>query len=123
MKLTQIQKLYLSNFLAGLVFWYGIEKLFMRSIGINAVGIAAATAALTIFLAMFDIPAGILADKRSRKGVLVLQSSLIANLWSEGYSGPTSHHYAVKLEEARRYKSQHAEYRTRPIGQISILLA
>jgi MFS family permease len=78
MKLTQIQKLYLSNFLTGLVFWYGIEKLFMRSIGINAVGVAAATAALTVFLVMFDIPAGILADKWSRKGVLVLSAVSLA---------------------------------------------
>lgn len=74
MKSLQIRKLYLSNFLTGLVFWYGIEKLFMGSIGIDAVGIAAATAALTIFLMVFDIPAGILADKWSRKGVLLVSA-------------------------------------------------
>ena len=78
MKLGQIQKLYLSNFLTGLVFWYGIEKLFMRSIGINAIGIGAATAALTIFLVIFDIPAGILADKWSRRGVLVISALSLA---------------------------------------------
>lgn len=37
MKMTRIHKLYISNFLTGLVFWYGIEKLFMRSIGIDAI--------------------------------------------------------------------------------------
>jgi hypothetical protein len=38
-----------------------------------------------------------------------LHSALIANFWSEGYSGPSSRHYAIKLEEVRRYKSQHAD--------------
>lgn len=78
MKSVQIQKLYLSNFLTGLVFWYGIEKLFMRSIGISAIGIGAATAALTVFLVIFDIPAGILADKWSRKGILVISALSLA---------------------------------------------
>jgi MFS family permease len=76
--MKQIPKLYLSNFLTGLVFWYGIEKLFMRSIGIDAVGIGAATAALTIFTVIFDIPAGILADKWSRKGVLLISALALA---------------------------------------------
>ena len=74
MKSKQIKKLYISNFLTGLVFWYGIEKLFMQSIGISAIGIGAITAALTIFLVIFDIPAGILADKWSRKGMLVVSA-------------------------------------------------
>lgn len=78
MSFSQIQKLYLSNFLTGLVFWYGIEKLFMRSIGIDAVGVGTVTAALTIFLVLFDIPAGILADKWSRKGVLVVSALALA---------------------------------------------
>jgi MFS family permease len=78
MKSIQIQKIYLSNFLTGLVFWYGIEKLFMRSIGISAIGIGAATAALTVFLVIFDIPAGVLADKWSRKGVLVISTVALA---------------------------------------------
>lgn len=74
----QIKKLYLSNFLTGLVFWYGIEKLFMRSIGISPVGIGTATAVLTIFLVIFDIPAGMLADKWSRKGTLVISALALA---------------------------------------------
>lgn len=74
MKISNIQKLYASNFLTGMVFWYGIEKLFMQSIGINAVGIGAATASLTIFLVIFDIPSGIIADKWSRKGMLALSA-------------------------------------------------
>jgi MFS family permease len=79
MNLTRIQKLYVSNFLTGLVFWYGIEKLFMRSIGIDALGVGVATAFISIFNLIFDIPAGILADKWSRKGMLVVSAiALIA---------------------------------------------
>lgn len=79
MNLTRTQKLYLSNFLTGLVFWYGIEKLFMRSIGIDAFGIGIATAFISAFNLIFDIPAGILADKWSRKGMLIVSAlALIA---------------------------------------------
>jgi MFS family permease len=86
-KSPQILKLYISNFLTGFVFWYGIEKLFMSSIGINPLGIGLATATLTIFLVLFDIPAGVLADKWSRKGVLVVSSlALAASSWVGGIS-------------------------------------
>lgn len=78
MKLTRIHKLYLSNFLTGLVFWYGIEKLFMGSIGINAIGISVATSVFLIFNLVFDIPSGILADKWSRKGVLAISAIALA---------------------------------------------
>lgn len=71
---TRIGKIYISNFLTGLVFWYGIEKLFMTNIGIDAVGVGVATACITIFGLVFDVPAGLLADKWSRKGTLLLSA-------------------------------------------------
>jgi len=60
------------------VFWYGIEKLFMRSIGISAAGVGIATAVFLAFNLIFDIPAGILADKWSRKGVLIMSATALA---------------------------------------------
>jgi MFS family permease len=78
MKITRIHKLYISNFLTGLVFWYGIEKLFMRSIGIDAVGVGIATAVFLVFNLICDIPAGILADRWSRKGVLIISALSLA---------------------------------------------
>ena len=78
MKKTRIHKLYISNFLTGLVFWYGIEKLFMQSIGINAVGVGVATAVFLVFNLICDIPAGILADRWSRKGVLIISALALA---------------------------------------------
>jgi MFS family permease len=69
---STITRLYIANFFIGLVFWYGIEKLFMQSIGIDAVGIGIVIATLVGFNFLFDIPSGILADRWSRKGVLTL---------------------------------------------------
>src|SRR5687768_16418157 len=78
MKLSRIHKIYLSNFLTGLVFWYGIEKLFMSSIGIDAVGVGWATAVLLGFNLIFDIPSGISADRWRRKGMLIVSAIALA---------------------------------------------
>jgi len=73
-KISQIQKLYIKQFPDWISFWYGIEKLFMGSIGIDAIGIGVATSVFLAFNLIFDIPAGILADKWSRKGVLAISA-------------------------------------------------
>lgn len=72
--MNQINKLYLSNFLTGLVFWYGIEKLFMTSIGINAYSLGTITALFIVATMLLDIPGGMLADRWSRKGTLALST-------------------------------------------------
>lgn len=69
---STIQKLYLSNFLVGLVFWYGIEKLFLSSIGLNALQIGIGASTIALFTLVFDVPSGFLADKWSRKGTLII---------------------------------------------------
>ena len=66
-----IGKLHIINFLAGMVFWYGIEKLFLRSIGIGAGDIAWLLAIFTSLVLLLDIPAGLLADRWSRRGLLI----------------------------------------------------
>jgi len=60
-----ILKLYLANFFIGLIFWYGIEKLFMQTIGIDATQIGIVIAAVLGFNLLFDIPSGIIADRWS----------------------------------------------------------
>ena len=50
----------------------------MQSIGIDAVGIGAAAAVFLVFSLVFDIPAGILADKWSRKGTLAISAVALA---------------------------------------------
>lgn len=81
-----IFKLYLSNFLTGLVFWYSIEKLFMLDIGINPFGVSVNAVILVIITSLFDVPFGVLADRWNRKYTLALGiialglGSLIAGL-------------------------------------------
>lgn len=76
--MSQIKKLYLSNFLTGLVFWYGIEKLFMQSISLDAVSVGMLTVLTIVINLTLDIPSGILADKWSRKGMLVVSALALA---------------------------------------------
>lgn len=71
-KVSQIHRLYVANFLIGLVFWYGIEKLFMKSIGLDATAVGFMTAYMLLLNMVFDIPAGMLADRWSRKGMLIV---------------------------------------------------
>ena len=80
MKLAKrLWPLYIGIFFQGLVFWYVIEKLFMTNIGFTpqAIGISVAILSVTVLIA--EVPSGILADRWSRKGTLILSSvALIA---------------------------------------------
>ena len=67
--------LYIAAFFQGLVFWYSIEKLFMtNTLGFKPQGIAVATIFVVVATLIFEIPAGVLADRWSRKGVLILST-------------------------------------------------
>jgi MFS family permease len=70
----RLRPLYLATVLQGVILWVPVEKLFMTEIGFDArsVGILAAVyAAVVPFL---EVPSGILADRWSRRGVLVIAS-------------------------------------------------
>jgi MFS family permease len=64
--------LYIAAFFHGFVLWYAIEKLFMRQIGFDDAGIGVMVAAYCALMVIAETPTGILADRWSRKGVLVL---------------------------------------------------
>ena len=88
-RLTQrLLPLYIAAFLQELVFWYAIEKLFMITIGFNNNTIALMAVAYSVSMLLFEAPSGLLADRWSRKGVLMLAglalalSSLIGGLSS-----------------------------------------
>ena len=80
-----IRTLYLLNFLNGIVFWYPIEKLYLLSIHIEPVGISINAIVFLIILVVFDVPAGVLADKWKRKYTLLL--SLVALILSSIVGG------------------------------------
>ncbi|PLS80850.1 hypothetical protein CYG49_03735 [Candidatus Saccharibacteria bacterium] len=64
--------LYVSAFLQCVVFWYAIEKLFMTSIGFTTTTIGLMVAVMSVTILLTETPSGILADRWSRKGVMVL---------------------------------------------------
>jgi MFS family permease len=77
-KNTKISKrmrpLYVAAFFHGFVLWYPIEKLFMVDIGFNQAGIGVMIAFYSVVMLIAETPSGILADRWSRKGVLMLAS-------------------------------------------------
>jgi MFS family permease len=83
----RLKPLYLSVFFQGFIFWYAIEKIFMKTIGFNSQTIADETIILTLVTIIMNIPMGVLADRWSRKGVLFLASlSLITCCLIGGFS-------------------------------------
>lgn len=69
--------LYLTSFFQGLIFWYAIEKVFMTSIGFNPMMITISVVTMTIVSIATEIPAGVLADRWSRKKTLVLSMAFL----------------------------------------------
>jgi len=79
--------LYIASFFQGFVLWYAIEKLFMKSIGFSDAMVAVETVIFTIVMLAVNIPMGIIADRWSRKGVLMIASlSLMASSFICGIS-------------------------------------
>jgi MFS family permease len=74
----RLRPLYLAAFFQGLVLWYPVEKLFMRSIGFSDALIGLMIAVYSAVMILTEIPTGILADRWSRKGVLMLSSVMLA---------------------------------------------
>ncbi len=72
-----IGKLIAINFLIGFVLWYGIEKTFLReAFDVGAQGVAAIAITYIVVSLIFDVPSGVLADKWSRKYMIVVAASL-----------------------------------------------
>jgi MFS family permease len=62
-------------FLQGLVFWYAVEKLFFRNeLHLSYAQLGWVGAAATFSVVILEFPSGILADRWSRKGTLILAS-------------------------------------------------
>lgn len=75
---TRLAPLYVAAFFHGLVLWYVIEKLFMKTIGYTDATIGVMIAFYSAIMLIAETPSGILADRWSRKGVLILASICLA---------------------------------------------
>lgn len=68
----RLMPLYIAAVLQGIPFWYAIEKIFMLGIGFNTATIGVMVAIMSIVMLAVETPSGILADRWSRKGVMIL---------------------------------------------------
>jgi MFS family permease len=66
--------LYVAVFLQNLALWVPIEKLFMTTIGFSPASIGAMAAIYAVVVPVLEVPSGVLADRWSRRGVLMLAS-------------------------------------------------
>jgi MFS family permease len=64
--------------LQGFMLWVPVEKLFMIEIGFDAATIGVMAAAYAALVPIIEIPSGILADRWSRRGVLVIAATALA---------------------------------------------
>lgn len=76
MKLTTVTKLKLISLCMGMMFWYGIEQLFMDKVLQDPSARAWTTFVFTATWLAFDIPGGLLADKFGRRRTLIVSSVL-----------------------------------------------
>src|SRR6266513_3807163 len=66
--------LFIAAFSQGLVLWAPIEKVFLKSIGFDQAALGLMAACYASLIPLLDLTSGILADRWSRKGVLILAS-------------------------------------------------
>ncbi len=89
--------LYAATFLTGISLWAPVEKLFMVSIGFDAATVGVMAALYAAVVPLCEVPSGILADRWSRRGVLLL--AVLAATVSVAI-GALSHHVATYIVSA-----------------------
>jgi MFS family permease len=70
----RLMPLYIAVFLQGFLLWVPVEKLFMTEIGFDPASVGLMAAAYAAVVPIIEIPSGILADRWSRRGVLIISS-------------------------------------------------
>jgi MFS family permease len=68
----RLAPLYLASFLGGLALWVPIEKLFMTEIGFTPTSVGLMAAVYAVVVPVLEVPSGVLADRWSRRGVMIL---------------------------------------------------
>jgi predicted MFS family arabinose efflux permease len=69
--------LHIAIALQGVMLWVPVEKLFMNDIGFDAASVGLMAAAYAAVVPIIEIPSGILADRWSRRGVLVVATTAL----------------------------------------------
>lgn len=83
--------------LQGFMLWVPVEKLFQTQIGFDAAAIAVMAAAYAAVVPLLEVPSGILADRWSRSGILIISSAAAA---ASALLGGLSHNVATYIAAA-----------------------
>ncbi|MET0864153.1 MAG: MFS transporter [Nakamurella sp.] len=75
---SRLLPLHVAVLLQGFMLWTPVEKLFMTEIGFDAAAVGVMAAAYSALIPVVEIPSGILADRWSRRGVLMVSSLALA---------------------------------------------
>jgi MFS family permease len=85
--MRRLLPVYVASGLQGFMLWTPIEKLFLNEIGFDSAAVGLMAAAYAVVTPLAEIPSGILADRWSRRGVLVLAYlALVAAVLVCGFS-------------------------------------
>jgi MFS family permease len=68
----RLRPLQISMFLQGFCLWLPVEKLFLTEIGFDAALVGVMAASYAVVVPVMEVPSGVLADRWSRRGVLML---------------------------------------------------
>jgi MFS family permease len=74
----RLRPLHTAVFLQGFMLWVPVEKLFQTQIGFDAAAVGLMAAAYAALVPLLELPSGILADRWSRRGVLMVASAALA---------------------------------------------
>ena len=74
----RLRPLHIAVALQGFMLWLPIEKLFMSEIGFDPAAVGMMAAAYAALVPVLEVPSGILADRWSRRGVLIVSSIALA---------------------------------------------
>jgi len=94
----RLRPLHLAVMLQGVILWVPVEKLFMSEIGFDARSIGIMAACYAAVVPFLEVPSGILADRWSRRGVLMMASlALVASELVGGASSNVATYIAAAL--------------------------
>ena len=75
--MRRLMPLYIAVFFQSIPLWYATEKIFMLDIGFTTATIGVMFAVMSVVMLAIETPSGILADRWSRKGVMMLGASAL----------------------------------------------
>jgi MFS family permease len=93
----RLRPVYVAGFFLGINFWVPVEKLFLSKIGFNAASVGLLAATYAVVVPFLEIPSGILADRWSRRGVLIIADLALA---ASALVGGASHNVPTYLVAA-----------------------